>query len=452
MEFSVFAISDFIVFGFWSFLIALFTFVHYQNHKQLSHYKYFLYHVVYKISFAILFGAIYIFYYQGGDTVWYWDGGNTMVNLLMKDPSAYWNVMFSKPTPELLLNSFDGDTGYPPYWIYREPDSFYVCKVTSIFSLITFKSYFTITLLFAFFACHAAWKLYEIVVEQKITSNRNAALAILFIPSVNFWASGIMKDTVVLTCTFYIIVIVYRVFIEKKVRGKLLYFFLSLLLMYWIMKTRAFMLISLIPCLVVWVYYEVLQGIKNKFMRRILIPLIFLAVTGVFAIFYLSASASFGSYSANNIVNTAMVIQKDFKGNTSYSENRYSVGDVDGSPASMILAFPASVIASMYRPFLWEAHNILMLFNGIESMVFMFLTLQFLVKFKFYKWIAEIKKNKFLIFSVIFVLLLGYFVGFTALIFGALVRFKAPLLPFFMLVISIRKTVKKDTSPDNWLT
>jgi hypothetical protein len=438
LTFNAFNITDFISLFFWVFVLGLYIYLKYQKNKHLPHYRFYIPATLFKIFFAILFAAIYMFYYKGGDTVWYWDGATKMVNLFMKSPSLYFDQLFSNPNAEKYYNYFDVDTGYPPSWIYREPDSFYVCKIASVLGFITLKSFFSITLLFAFFAAHSAWKLYELIIHQKIASERNAAIAILFIPSVNFWASGIMKDTVVLSCAFYSIVVVYNIFVLK--RKRVLNSIIGVFLMYWIFKTRAFMLICLIPCLIIWINYEVVAGIKNNIIRRLILPLLFIGMIGFTIALYISYGSSFGSYSAENIVNSALVIQKDFQGNTSYSENRYSLPEVDGSLQSMLFVAPAAITAAWYRPFIWETNTPLMVFNGLESLVFIFLTIRFLIRFRLFKWIAVIRGNRFLLFSFIFILLMGYFVGFTALIFGALVRFKAPILPFLVLILLIDKT------------
>ncbi len=434
LSYNVFQITDILSITFWGFLMFAYFFIHHSNHKHILHYKFFPSFVVYKFSLALLFAAVYIFYYRGGDTVWYWDGAVKLSNLFLKDPFLYFEQMASPPTNERYFNYFDGDTGFPASWIYQEPDSFYVCKITSIFSLITLNSFFSMTMIFAFFSAISTWKLYEMVVEQKITTNAKAAIAILFIPSVSFWASGIMKDTIVLTCCYTLIIIIYRLFIKKNAKRKFWLYLGGIVIIYLIFRTRSFMLICLLPCLLIWVNYELLSGIRNKLLRRMLIPTLFIISLSLVGGIYFSSGSSFGSYSAENIVETAIVIQQDFQGNKYYSENRYYIGDVDGSPQSMLLVMPAAIIAAFYRPFVWEANTIFMFFSGLEGLFFMFLTLRFLIKFRIYQWIHVVSKNKFLMFALVFSLVLGYFVGFTGGIFGALVRFKTAVLPFLILV------------------
>jgi hypothetical protein len=102
----------------------------------------------------------------------------------------------------------------------------------------------------------------------------------------------------------------------------------------------------------------------------------------------------------------------------------------------MALAFPNSVIAGFYRPFIWESLSISLILNGIESILLFYFTFRFLVSKNVLKRINRIRNHEFLVFAFFFALILGYFAGFTSILFGVLVRFKAPLLPFLVIILT----------------
>ena len=56
--------------------------------------------------------------------------------------------------------------------------------------------------------------------------------------------------------------------------------------------------------------------------------------------------------------------------------------------------------------------------------------------------LKEIRNNELLMASLVFALILGFFAGYTSGLFGVLVRFKAPLLPFLYLVLMYKKQEK----------
>jgi hypothetical protein len=58
--------------------------------------------------------------------------------------------------------------------------------------------------------------------------------------------------------------------------------------------------------------------------------------------------------------------------------------------------------------------------------------------------IKKIRKNEFLLFSLVFILIIGFMAGFTSILFGVLVRIRAIILPFVYLILTVRG--KKETT------
>ena len=66
----------------------------------------------------------------------------------------------------------------------------------------------------------------------------------------------------------------------------------------------------------------------------------------------------------------------------------------------------------------------------------MFLTIRFFISGNPFKKIKNIRKQEILVFAFIFTLFIAFMAGFTSVLFGVLVRIRAPLLPFFFLVLT----------------
>jgi uncharacterized membrane protein YfcA len=122
--------------------------------------------------------------------------------------------------------------------------------------------------------------------------------------------------------------------------------------------------------------------------------------------------------------------------NKSYGTDRYDLGITDYSPVGLALAFPNSVLAGFYRPYIWEALSVSLILNGIESILIIYLTARFLFSGRVRQRIRRVRNHEFLVFAFFFALILAYFAGFTSILFGVLVRFKAPLLPFIVIVLT----------------
>jgi hypothetical protein len=74
--------------------------------------------------------------------------------------------------------------------------------------------------------------------------------------------------------------------------------------------------------------------------------------------------------------------------------------------------------------------------NVLESAVLMFITIRFLFWGNLFKKIKKIRKEEILVFALIFSLFIAFMAGFTSVLFGVLVRIRAPLLPFIFLVLT----------------
>jgi len=147
------------------------------------------------------------------------------------------------------------------------------------------------------------------------------------------------------------------------------------------------------------------------------------------------------SITSSEKLEEAAVIQKDFASNESYTGSRYDLGVTDFSAAGMLKAFPVAVIAGFYRPFLWESLKITLILNGLEGAFYMYLTYLFFRR-GFFSKINLIRKHEFFIFAFFFAILMAYMAGVTSGLLGVLVRFKAPLIPFLVLLLTIDVNLK----------
>ncbi len=75
-----------------------------------GHYKYYMYNVYFKLSFALIYTAIYLFIYGGGDTTAYYNGAANLNNLFRSSPIDYWNEMLMTPGRGLQILHFTSET------------------------------------------------------------------------------------------------------------------------------------------------------------------------------------------------------------------------------------------------------------------------------------------------------------------------------------------------------
>ncbi|MDH5610391.1 MAG: hypothetical protein OEY56_13015, partial [Cyclobacteriaceae bacterium] len=110
----------------------------------------------------------------------------------------------------------------------------------------------------------------------------------------------------------------------------------------------------------------------------------------------------------------------------------YDLGVLDGTWQSMIRLLPAAVNVSLFRPYLWEVRNPLMLLAALESTVVIFLTFwAFFYKKRFF----SLFRDPFLVFCLAFALIFAFAVGVSTYNFGTLMRYKIPMYPFYLILL-----------------
>jgi hypothetical protein len=164
--------------------------------------------------------------------------------------------------------------------------------------------------------------------------------------------------------------------------------------------------------------------------------------------FFIGIQSYGDEVSVEKYIKEAEVQTKDFAENKLYTGKKYTIEVTDYSPVGLIKVFPQAIMAGLFRPYIWEALSISLLLNGIESTILIYLLIKFLTNNR-KRRIKMIRENEFLLFSFFFVLIFGFITGFSSVIFGVLVRLRAPLLPFLGLLLVIDLTEDKTEKEDD---
>lgn len=409
--------------------IALLLFV---NHKNPQN-DYLIAGITAKIFGGIFLGLIFYYYYgYGGDTQSYFETSKAITNILFKKGVFEYFKALNNSNEEFIL-IFNKETGYP-WFSQHDKYAIFTSKVFSLLNIFSFNSYIGLSIITSLILFPGYWKLYNVFKKEFPEIKKQLAIAILFIPSVVFWASGILKDSIMLSSTGWFTYCVYKFFIEKTYKVKYLIglFFFT----YIIINIKPYIIISLLPGSIVWIFYERLSLIKNKVIKFLIVPFFFILSIGLGLFIISSLDSVLGDYSFENINKKAIVTQKDLK-RIEYSSNSFDIGEFDGSFQSYLTKAPLAINAALFRPYIWEARNPVMVLAGLENIFILFLTLFLLIKLKIVGFFSYIFKNPLLLFSILFSLIFAYSVGMTISNFGALVRLKTPSMPFYVSSIFI---------------
>lgn len=442
MKYPEFTLYDYVFFTAYLVLFSLIAILVYLKNKENPEYRYFLPHFFWKIFIGFAMAYVYVYSYGGGDTTAYWQGADTLNNLFYESPGNYFTELFTTPRKGYLPHYYNHTTGIPPVWIYNESNSWFICKLSSPVSFFTFKSYLTLNLFYSVITSIISWKFFRFLNSFLSIRTKYIAYAVLFIPTVGFWCTGIMKDSVTYASLLVVIMGLFKIIFNQYTAKTII----ATLIGIWIIfVTRSFLLLPIaVPLFVILIFrLNSTKPFVIRFLTRITGISIAISSIG----FFMTSSSLFGEFSSTNLTETANTIYLDFQKNANYTGKRYDLGISEVTPATMITVIPIAVLTTIYRPFIWEADNALMLINGLETTLLVLLTLAILRRGKNKSTLhsqKDFQTRTFIIFCLLFVLILAYFVGLTSGLFGVLARLKAPTLPFFLIFIFSKLKWKED--------
>ena len=418
--------------------------------KHISIYpefKYFRRGLFLKLTGAIALSMVYVYYYKGGDTMNYYDGAAALVNMFTYDFEVFWNIMVNNELTYANYSVFDTNTGWPHWQLFRSSETFSVCRFSVLFGFMGFNSFLVMGMLTACFSYFGIWKLYRLFNMLYPGNARAFAWTILFLPSLAFWGSGIMKDTFVLGAVCWVTCNFYHAFIRRE---KLM---LNLLLLVMnvgiIISLKPYVFLCLLPGMLFWLNSAYMQKIPNPMLKTLALPFL-VAVIGLVGYFTLSSlSVSLGVYGdVNTAVKQAQIIQQDLLRAEQYGGNNYYLGQIDGSIGNMMALAPAAVLTAIYRPMFWEIGSPTMVISAIENSVLLLFSLFLLIRVNPIKCVRIILSEPILLYALVFSIMLAFGVGIASTNFGALARYKIPLIPFYFSMLYVVYVKSKGRSMD----
>ena len=401
-----------------------------KNIKKIPEYKYFLTGLTLKIAGVLCFIGVYLLYYNGGDTINYFLGAKSIVNLFFDSPSFGFQEVFGVGMGGKYYGWYNNTTGYPPTYMWKDSNTFIICRITSVICLLACKSFVVTSILTSCISYFGIWKLYRLFNILYPGNSKILAYLILFLPTLVFWGGGIMKDSFVLGATCWITYNFYYIFIVRKNKFKNTILFLINLLI--IINVKAYVVSSLIPGMILWINSTYSNNIKNPVAKTLLFPfgVMILVIFGYFLFDYLSAFM--GVYgNVDTALQQAVVIQEDLLRSQQYGNNNYNLGNLEGSVSGLISIAPIAVFTALFRPLLWEIGSPTMVLSAIENTILLIFIVFIFLRTSPFRLVKILFKEPFLLYCFVFSLIFALGVGIAGTNFGAMVRYKIPLVPFF---------------------
>lgn len=400
--------------------------------------KYFIPALSAKFIGAISLGLIYQFYYGGGDTIAAYHNGSAQI----------WKAFLESPLIAFQLitagSDYEGATfSYASNIIaYGDLSTYFVVRAAGLFSLFTFNSYYANALLFASLSFSGSWALFHSFHNLYPHLTKKIAVIVLFIPSVVFWGSGILKDTLTFAAVAWLFYAFSNIFLQKK--SSPLNIIILIISGAVILHIKIYIALCLFPSLIIFFITSRSKKIKNKFVRLLMAPILLISA-GFFSYQSISYLGSINpQYSVDQFAHRAQVTAEWLRYvSTQQGGSGYSLGTTDDfTNAGLVRNFIPAVWVTLFRPYLWEAKNPVMLLSALESLFILLFVIYILWKVGIIQTIKKVSNNPMVLSFLLYSILFAFAIGVSTYNFGTLVRYKIPMVPFFLMALILLKDNK----------
>ncbi|MGI4862321.1 MAG: hypothetical protein ACRYFZ_00245 [Janthinobacterium lividum] len=401
--------------------------------------QYFIPGLTLKFVGAIGLGLIYQFYYGGGDTFNYFSAVKGISAAFSSSPVA---------GIKLLLTSggvYDHDTA--PFtnnilWYQTGGSEYLLIRIAAVLGLFCFNNYTVIALFFACISFSGLWAMYMTFVKYRPKLYKQLAWTVFYMPSVFFWGSGLLKDTLCLGALGWLFYILNRGAIER--RNILRCIIIGIIATYLLLGLKIYILLCFLPMSVLWVFNENSSRIRSNIVRILAKPILFV-VGGAIAVVALTSITKGDEHYDLAKIGERSKTNSDYLYKVSVEQNGsgYNLGTQDGSIGGMVKLAPMAIITSLFRPFLWEAHNPVMMLSALEALFFLLFTLRIFYRTGIWATIRLISSNSVLSLCFVFALIFSASVAITSSNFGTLVRYKIQMMPFYLAGLYILEDIAR---------
>lgn len=421
-------IKDFILLPIYLFIIYIIAFQKRNRKYSVKDplHNYYIPALSVKLFGAVALGMVYQYYYNGGgDTAQYFYNSKLIAGYFSTDLSSFIDLVF-KPTIStwnLRRQIQWGDVSFA----FSESNYFPI-RIMAFLQLMTISSYLPSALIMAAISFTGVWKAYTVFVHMFPSLHKQFAIAFLFMPSVVFWGSGILKDTITLTALCWLFFASYRLFIlHIKFINSI---FTICIAIFVIIMVKPYIALAFLPSLIFWIFFQYRSTIRSAYLRVMILPfmLLVIAAAGYFIVNAIGETNK--KFQLENLASNAATLNANLQSKEGAS---IDIGvPVNPTPLQMIKLAPLAIITAIFRPFIWEVRSPIMMVSSLEGLYIMYIVSLVVIRNGvggMFKVIAGIPLVTFcLIFGIIF----SFAVGFSTSNFGSLVRYEIPAIPFLV--------------------
>ncbi|WP_375581089.1 hypothetical protein ABWH96_08830 [Marivirga tractuosa] len=369
-----------------------------------------------KISCGVLMGFLYWSYYGGiGDTIYFYEQAQALFQYFQTDRISFSEWIGFAP---LSLSQAE-------FSAQSEPRTYFFVRLMSFLYALTQGNYFSMSIYLSFFSGLATWSFARELVKISKENKFVIYIALLFIPSITFWSSGLMKESL-MTIAIYALGFSVLKWVAKP--SNWLYAILAILSVFVLWKVKYYVPIALLPILVLTLLFN-----QTKFLREFPFPKKLMLYVGLLIVGGTGIAFIHPVFHSGRFFELIRISHDVIAQNTVDSIIQFQLAKNDF--LFVIQNLPLAWFTGIFRPFIWEAFSFFSLIWAIEKIIFTLLVviaiiLSFKLKFnRSEKWWG--------IAILIYVSVLSSVITLATPNFGTLIRYEVAYMPFLWLMVII---------------
>lgn len=375
------------------------------------------------VSAVALILLTYHFFGRGDLEVYYYYGGQ-LAEYIRSDPGRW--------GPEVLKLIFQLEAEMPIELFGQEGSSTTSLHgITAFCFLLTRNSEYASGILMALISFSGKWAMFNAFQHHFPEEYRTRVLLACFlVPSAVFWSSGVVKEAIALGAMGWAIYGLHLVIVEGRPMRGLFWLLLGGL---FVGIQKSYVLFPLAAGAGVWFFWQ-RSMVRTGSVAIASRPGSMILALGAAILGILLMGELFPRYSIGALAEEAAQLQQT--GQQIQGGSSYSMGDGTQTTLQGQLVFaPLAIIAALFRPFFFEAHNPVAAINALETTLVLGLWFWIGRKVGFRKAWRLLRTSPVLIFCVVFVVLFGLGVGLSTTNLGTLSRYRIPMMPLYALVL-----------------
>ncbi|MEQ6120569.1 hypothetical protein [Reichenbachiella sp. MALMAid0571] len=359
----------------------------------------------FKVACGLALGLLYFYYYQKGDTVFYFNAAKDLLKFPIAD---YLQEVFFTKIP------------------YNQRSTLPMVKITSLFLWVTGSNYWLATIYFSLFSFCGCFYFVHQLAKKYPEFKMTAAISFLFYPSVMFWSSGILKESVVFGIVMFLSGFLIRYYFWRKINIWQVFIFMT---GGWLMLVLKYYIAAVFLPVVVVVFLLSFANNSDKIKNSKPVYKYFGLVLLVAGVVIWASNMQY-----NLDITRIFSVVKDNQQQILATGNPENMIHFLDESQSILMVFPNLIIAlfsGLFGPVFPQMTSFLQVTLCIENLMVLVLFFTSLNR-----KIKVSDDNRVLIYGgVIYILILATLLSYATPDFGTLTRYKVYFMPYFLMFI-----------------